>query len=247
VTLSAEAIKLSTTRGPRWLTLLAAVLSLALAALQGIAAAATTEVPPGRAAIGVATVGIPLMMVLAALSVIGEFRTGTIRTTFMAMPGRARVLVAKTLITAVLSGVFAAVTTIVSIVLVRQLTGERVGVQLTFSNSEVWYVVGAVTVYAILGAVLAVGLAALLRHAAAVVVVLLLVPFAIEPLLGSAPRIGQHIGPLLPFVNALAFTHVPWFMAVPPRWGPLGSLLYFTGIVAVVFAAALVVISRRDP
>ena len=101
--------------------------------------------------------------------------------------------------------------------------------------------------YAILGTVLAVGLAGVLWHTAALIVVLLLVPFAIEPLLGSVPRIGQHIGPLLPFVNAFAFTRVPWFMASPPHWGELGSLVYFAGIVAVVYAIALVLISRRDP
>ena len=45
MTLAAERIKLTTTRSPLWLTVTAAVLSLALAGLQGIAAAAT---PQGR-------------------------------------------------------------------------------------------------------------------------------------------------------------------------------------------------------
>ena len=247
MTLAAERIKLTTTRGPLWMAIVAAALSLALAALQGFAAAPTTQVPPERAAIGVGTLGVPLMMVLAAMSVIGEHRTGTMRMTFMAMPSRIRVLAAKAWIMAVVSGVFAAVMVIVSIALVRAMVSSQVGVQLTFGNADVWYVVGAVALYAILGAVLAVGLGAVLPHTAAVIAVLLLTPFVIEPLVGSAPRIGQHVGPLLPFVNAYAFTRVPWFAAFPPRWGALGSLLYFTAIVVVVFVIALVVISRRDP
>ena len=30
------------------------------------------------------------------------------------------------------------------------------------------------------------------------------------------------------------------------RWGPWGALWYFTGTVAVVFIAAVIVINRRD-
>jgi ABC-2 type transport system permease protein len=30
-------------------------------------------------------------------------------------------------------------------------------------------------------------------------------------------------------------------------WGPLGSLAYFSAVVAVVFVAAVIAINRRDP
>jgi hypothetical protein len=66
-------------------------------------------------------------------------------------------------------------------------------------------------------------------------------------LLGSTPRVGEHLGPLLPFTNAYEFTGVPWFSGSPLWWGPLGALLYFTPVVAVVFLAAAVIINRRDP
>jgi ABC-2 type transport system permease protein len=115
------------------------------------------------------------------------------------------------------------------------------------AQADAWQAVGAVAVYAVLGAVLAVSLGALLRHAAAVIALLLLMPFVIEPLLGSTPRVGQRVGPLLPFTNAYAFTKVPWYSGVQLWWGPLGALLYFTGVVAAVFVAAAIVISRRDP
>ena len=64
---------------------------------------------------------------------------------------------------------------------------------------------------------------------------------------GFDPHIGKHIGPLLAFANAYAFTGVPWFGGFPPSsWGPLGSLLYVAGVVATVFLAALFVINRRS-
>ena len=187
------------------------------------------------------------MMVLAAMSVIGEYRTGTMRTTFMATPSRIRVLAAKALITAVVAGVFAAVMAIVSIALVRAMAGEP---SRRAADVREWGSVvrgrrgrrlrdlGRGPCGRARGSVAAHGrghrraTAGALRDRATG---------------GSAPRIGQHVGPLLPFVNAYAFTRVPWFAAFPPRWGALGSLLYFTAIVVVVFVIALVVISRRDP
>jgi ABC-2 type transport system permease protein len=69
----------------------------------------------------------------------------------------------------------------------------------------------------------------------------------IEPLLGSTPRVGEHVGPLLPFMNAYEFTGVRWFSGSPLWWGPVGALLYFTAVVAVIFLAAIVIINRRDP
>jgi hypothetical protein len=55
------------------------------------------------------------------------------------------------------------------------------------------------------------------------------------------------LAPVLPFVNAYLFTEVPWWFSGVPWWGPLGALLYFCGVVAVAFLAAVLVINRRDP
>jgi uncharacterized protein (DUF2062 family) len=103
-----------------------------------------------------------------------------------------------------------------------------------------------VTLYAALGAVLAVGLGALVRHSAAAVAVLLLLPFVVEPLIGVSPELGARVGPLLPFTNANAFTGVTWLQTFTMWWGPAGSALYFGAVAAAVFAVAAVVVTRRD-
>jgi ABC-2 type transport system permease protein len=247
VTLAAERIKLSTTRSPWWSAGLAAVLSLGLAAIQPFATFSNSPLPPERAAVGVATFGVPVLMILAATTITGEYRTGMIRPTFMATPNRTRVLCAKAVIAAAFAGVFAAAMVIASIALAGALATGQIGDRMSLSHADAWRAVGAVGVYALLGAVLAVSLGVLLRHAAAVIALLLLMPFVIEPLLGSTPRVGQRVGPLLPFTNAYAFTGVPWYSGVQLWWGALGSLLYFTGVVAAVFVAAAFVIHRRDP
>jgi len=72
-------------------------------------------------------------------------------------------------------------------------------------------------------------------------------PLVAEPILGNLPNIGSKVGPYLPFGNAFLFTRGQWLYPVYDMpWGELGSLVYFTTVVAVVYAAAIVVVNRRD-
>ncbi|BBX84656.1 ABC transporter permease [Mycolicibacterium aubagnense] len=245
-TLNAERIKLQSTRAPVWTTLSVAVLSLGFAAIQA-GGLPYSYLSPERAALGVSIFGVPVLMILSALSVTSEFRTGMIRATFLATPRRGVVLTAKAAVAAAFSGVVTAIMMIGAIGLARSLlSSERAG-ELDLSGSEVWRAVGATSLYAALGAVLAVALGALMRHTAGVVAVLVLMPFVVEPLLGTIPQIGGRVGPLLPFSNAYTFTETPWFQTFTMWWGPVGAALYFAAVVATVFVAALVTLVRRDP
>jgi ABC-2 type transport system permease protein len=243
--ISAEWIKLTTTRSPFLLACAVTLLSLGFAAIQAVAG--LTPLLPERAAIGVATFGVPALTILAALTITGEYRTGTIATTFLASPERTLVLLAKSAVAAAVSAVITAAMVLASCLLAGQLITEDPGADLSATSPEVWRAVGAITLYAALCAILGVGLGALIRHSAGVIAVVLLVPFVAEPLLGSAPRIGHRVGPLLPFTNAYAFTEVPSLVTFTMWWGPLGSLVYFTALVLVIFGAAVVVTGRRDP
>lgn len=247
MTITAERIKLTSTRSPLWLALTVVGISLALAAVQAAAALPYSVVGPDRAVLGVAMFGVPVLMILSALTVTGEYRTGMIRTTFMATPRRSRVLIAKAIVTMVFSGVLAAVMSLGSLLLVRAMLDERQGAQLALTAWAPWRTVGAVTLYAVLAALLAVGLGAWVRHSAAVIAILLLLPFVLEPLLGAIPGVGANLGPLLPFANANAFTEIPWLQTFSMWWGPLGSAVYFGAVAAAVFATAVAVVARRDP
>jgi hypothetical protein len=247
VTINAERIKLLTTRSPLWMALAVVVVGLGLAAIQAATVLPYGSVPPEGAAIGVGAFGVPLLMILSAMTITGEYRSGLIRATFVATPRRTRVLCAKALISALFSGVITAITTVGSIAFVRVLVTRVQGRELSLTDPSVWRAVGAITLYAVLGAVLAVGLGALLRQSAAVVALLLLMPFVVEPLLGATPRIGVHVGPLLPFVNADTFTKMPFLQTFAMWWGPVGAALYFAGIAVAVFVVGAVVTTRRDP
>lgn len=246
-TIAAERIKLTSTRSPVWLALTAVVISLGFAAIQAAAALPYSTVGPDRAALGVAMFGVPVLMILSALTVTGEYRTGMIRTTFMATPRRSRVLVAKAVVTMAFSGLLAAVMSLGSVVLVRAMVTEHQGAELALTESGPWRTAGAITLYAVLAAMLAVGLGALVRHSAAAIAVLLLMPFVVEPLLGATPGVGSKVGPLLPFANANAFTEIPWLQTFSMWWGPLGSAVYFAAVAAAVFGTAVAIVARRDP
>lgn len=231
--LNAERIKLSTTRSPLWSAVAVAVLSLGLAAMQASTVYGPGPLEPQKAAMGVAVFGVPVLMILSALTVTNEYRSGLIRTTFMAVPNRTLVLVAKAIVAAAFSSFYATVMVVASIVVAR-------------SDLD-WRLVGAIALYAALAAVLGVAVGALLRSSAGAVALLLLWPLVAEPLLGNMPNISTEVGPYLPFGNAFIFTGVQWLYpdyAMP--WGPLGSIVYFAGVAAAAFVAALVSVNRRD-
>ncbi|OBB23092.1 ABC transporter permease [Mycolicibacterium peregrinum] len=245
--LDAERIKLSTTRSPLWSVVGVAVLSLGLAAMQGMTVNHYTGLPPSKAALGVAVFGVPVLMVLSSMTMTGEYRSGLIRTTLLATPNRTQVLTAKAVVCAAFSSVCAVIMVLASVLVARMVADPVVGTQLSMANPATWRVAGGFALYAALAAVLGVAVGALVRFAAGAVAVLLLWPLVAEPLLGNMPNTGPKIGPWLPFANMFSFLHVEWlFPTYFTTWGELGSLFYFMVWVAVAFVAAAVVLNRRD-
>ncbi|UXA18554.1 ABC transporter permease [Mycobacterium sp. SMC-4] len=242
--LHAERIKLLTVRSTLWSAAAAAVLSFGIAALQASVAYDYERLTASTAALGVAVFGVPVLTVLATMTLTGEYRTAMITTTFQAVPRRTVVMIAKAAVAAGFSSLVAVATVLGSAVVVRLVAPPEAGRTVT---ADLWPTVGGIALYAALAAVLGVGVAGLLRHTAGAVAVLLLWPLLIEPLLGNLPGRGAQIGPYLPFANIYRFLDVSWlFPTYVHPWGAPGSLLYFAGVVVVVFNAAVVVVNRRD-
>jgi hypothetical protein len=245
--LNAERIKLSTTRSPVWCAAAVGLLSLGLAGLQAATAYDFSPLPPQKAALGVVVFGVPVLMVLASMTVTGEYRTGLIRTTFMATPNRGVVLLAKAVVSAVFSALCAGTMTIAAVMVARLVAKPLVGSQLSLTETTVWQTAVAIGLYAALAAVLGVGVGVLLRFSAGAVAVLLLWPLLAEPLLGNLPSLGSEVGPYLPFGNAFRFVGVTWlYPSYDMPWGRLESLIYFVVAVVAVFLAASVTVNRRD-
>ncbi|MGE2832977.1 ABC transporter permease [Mycobacterium sp. SMC-4] len=243
-TIEAERIKLLTVRSTLWSAAVAAVLSLGIAALQASVAYDYERLTAATAAMGVVVFGVPVLTVLAAMTLTGEYRSSMIATTFQAQPRRAVVMSAKAIVAALYSSISAVLMVLGSAAVVRVVAPPQAGRTVT---SDLLPTAGGVALYAALAAVLGVGVAGLVRHTAGAVAVLLLWPLLVEPLLGNLPGRGAQIGPYLPFANMYRFLDVSWlFPSYVIPWGPVGSLLYFAGLVGLVFAAAVITVHRRD-
>jgi ABC-2 type transport system permease protein len=244
--LNVERIKLSSTRSPWWCAVAAVVLSVGLTALfsgfsrnavgrNGERITVTLVDAMGPAA----SLGLLVIMVMAALAVTNEYRFGIIRTTFQAAPHRSAVILAKAVVLALVAAVLALLIALLVVLVARGLTGTALPVS---TPGDYRKTAGLALVYAV-AAVLAVAVGTLLRQSAAAIAVLLLVPAVIENLVLLIPTVGKDVQGWLPFTSANRFLVDP-DPAAP--LGPWASLGYFAGITAVVLAVALVVVNRRD-
>ncbi|MGZ3141643.1 hypothetical protein ACVDFE_06540 [Lentzea chajnantorensis] len=245
--LAVERIKLFSTRSPYWCSALAIVLGVGLTAI--IAAASEGQVSLGLTQIGSAQLAIAVVLVMAAIAVTTEYRFGTIRSTFLAVPNRTSALVAKTVVVAFIAGVLGEVIAFGSVGIAKLLSS---GSDLAINTAAEWrHVAGVGLVYAI-GAVIAIAVGIMVRQTAGAVSILLVWQMAAEGLIGFIPKVGIKIQAWLPFTNA---THFLSMGAESPEQGGAGidfklsqwgSLAYFAGIAVALLVVALIVAKRRD-
>lgn len=247
---AAEFQKLFTTRLWLWLLLGAVALTVLFASLAiafgddpdnptpalSSAAGQRTVFQVGAGAAG------PLVAVLGAIGLTGEFRHRTATTTFLATPRRGRVVLAK-LVTYGLVGAGYALVCIAATVAVALpwLTTKGIDVSLASNGipASLAGVAAVVAIYALVG----VGLGALLRDQVATVVGLLIYLFVVEPVVTRIPALDSWTI-YLPGAAAAALTRVSQanqeFLA--PWQG--GLVLAGYGLVFAVAGTFLAV--RRD-
>lgn len=244
-TIAAERIKLVTTRSPYWCVGIVIALGIGLALILGLVTngeSTSVETNVSDYAVGVTGFGITVLMIMAVLAVTSEFRFGTIRTTFQAVPQRYNVLLAKAVVYGGLSAVITFVLTLIALPLGKALSGSD-DVDLLGSHAIRLY--WGVPVYAFLAVLIGLGLGALIRQTAGAIVVLLVWSLVLENVLSAIPKVSDVAGPLMPFLNANHFIDgrdygFDWW------WNEYGSLLYFIVVAALVFGAAVFVTDRRD-
>jgi ABC-2 type transport system permease protein len=250
--INVERIKLFTTRSPWWCMIVAAVLTVGLAAL-------TTGFLKGdeeqQASIFITQPGAQLsrmvMMVMAALAVTTEYRFGTIRTSFQAVPQRAAMLLGKTAVVAFLSGVVG---------LVASFGAWGVGTlfasnaDLAIDTSAEWRLLAGQGLIFALSAVIAVAVGILIRQSAGAIAILVLWPLIVESLLGIIPKVGDDLSKYAPFINGSAFLNQGQDFGIAGEgaggsdfaFGPWGSLLYFAAWAVALMVIALFSASKRD-
>jgi ABC-2 type transport system permease protein len=248
--LAVERIKLFSTRSPWWCMALAAVLTVGLAA---VVAANTNEQFPLTVGLtqNFNNFGMIVIMVMAALAVTTEYRFGTIRSTFLAVPGRTSALLAKTAVVALLAGFIGEVVAFGSWGISRLI---KPNADIAINSSVEWRNVAGTGLVFMIAAVLAIAVGILIRQTAGAVALLLVYALLVESLIGLIPNIGVKIQRWMPFQHADHFLTADNAAFPdgqgPPRldfpFGPWGSLAYFAAIAVGLLVVALVVAKRRD-
>ncbi len=255
--LRAEWTKLRTVPGTGWILAGICVLTVAV----GAATAAATRcgagtrcvVDPTRVSLTGIEVGQAVVSVLAVLVISGEYSTGMIRTTFIAMPRRWTVLAAKAVVLTGLVLVAAMVAVAGSLVAGRLiLTGNGLTAAHGFAvvslahGLTVRAAVGSLLYLALVG-VLSLGIAAIVRDSAAAagaVLGMLYVPPIIALFLGSEPTWQRWVERYTPTNAGLAILNTTGLrdLVISP-WAGLGVLAAWA---AVALLAAGVLLRLRD-
>ncbi|MDQ3990242.1 MAG: hypothetical protein M3291_13810 [Actinomycetota bacterium] len=248
--LAVERIKLFSTRSPWWCLALVIAFGVGFAALAAAFANEQFPLSP-QSTQGGATFGQYVIMVMAAIAVTTEYRFGTIRATFAAVPSRIAVLLSKTTVLALLAGMVGLISAFASWGVATLIAP---GTDIALDTAQEWRGVAGVALVFAASAVLAVAVGILLRQTAAAVALLLVWALVVENVLAFLPRIGDDIGPWLPFFNAGNFlaagddvaSGAAFGFTVGYPFGPWGSLGYFAAISLTLLVISFVVAQRRD-
>lgn len=249
--IDSERIKLMSTRSPYWCLGIVVFLGLGFAALMGLATR-TTEGAPATASesawgslLGINFFGGLVLMIMGVLAITSEFRFGTIRTTFQAVPKRPQVLVAKAIVYALLAGIVTLILVVLCLLLAKAIGGSMMNID--FGDAGVIRQIWGTPLVVMLYVVVAVGVGAIVRQTAGAIAIVLLWILAIETILKLLPRIGDHLVPFLPFDNATRFLQGDAGAdIVDHHWNTYGSLAYFAIFAIVIFGIGIVVTERRD-
>lgn len=250
-----EWTKLHSLRSTRWSLLVAVVLTIGLPSLfASVLSSRWGHLGPGERAdharhpLEVATAGVNLsqlaIAVLGVLVITGEYSTGMIRSTFVAVPKRLPVLWAKTgvyalvvaalMVPSVLAGYFAS----------QAILNRHHILQAPLSEQGVARAVFGAALFLVLVGVFALAIGAIVRNTAGGIATFAAVFFVIPPLMNILPSnwnnaISQYL-PSNAGRSVFALTHDPHSLR------PLPGILLFAGYCAAALALAAVLLVRRD-
>ncbi len=195
--------------------------------------------------------GISLMLIagsLGAITIVGEYSTGLVRTSFAAVPARRALLSAKTIVLAAVMLVYGAVISVASFLLSQAiLSGRDIGLPLSYPGA--WRGVLASALLAPVCALVGLGLGTLIRHSATTVVtvvtVLLLVPNFLAPDRYWSAVI-YHLFPFRAWQRLTELDSIDGGLHETYPSTPGGAWLVFLLWPLVSVLVALVVVDRRD-
>jgi ABC-2 type transport system permease protein len=255
--LRAEWIKLRSVRSTTWTVLAIVAVTVGVSAF--LAAVGSTDANKARATgdddvvvnslRGIWLGQVP-MVALGAIAMTSEFATGTIRTTFTALPHRLNTLAAKATAVAVLALAVGSVASLLSFLITQPLLhgGGYVGPAypiVSLTDTSAIRAVAGTAVYLTLLALFATGVAAIVRHtttATTLVVAVILAPtVAMEFFPGQLRELLQQVAP----TAGLSIQITSPRYDTPPL-GPWGGLTVTAAWTLATLLGAAWTIGRRD-
>jgi ABC-2 type transport system permease protein len=249
--LAVERIKLFTTRSPLWSLIGALAITVGFAAL---IAGVDTENPATIASTQFGmNFGLMVVMVMATLAITTEYRFGTIKATFQAVPNRTATLLAKTTVVALFAGVIGELAAFGAVGVSKLIqSGADLGINSAFE----WRATAGVGLVYALAAVVAVAVGTLIRHSAGAVSLTLIYVLLVENLVSLIPNVGDDIQKWMPFYVVNKFltgdpdpTNRPIGEGPPSSLTdltPWWSLAYFAGFAVVMLLIAIFATNKRD-
>ena len=249
-----EWTKIRSLRSTSWTFLVTAVLTIGLGSLFALG---RTSRPRGRDPITASfnAAGFPfnaLFLAQLAIGVLGvliittEYSSGMIRTTFTAVPQRGLVLAVKAVIFACVTLVVSVMTTFVTFFASQAILNRgavKYGVSL--SSPHVLRIVIGAALYMTVCALLGVALGALLRSTAAAITALAGLLFILPIMMNFLP-VSWHRDAIAQWLPSNAGMQIIEKVTQPLQFSPWVGLAVFAGWVVLAFAAALVLLRRRD-
>ena len=250
--LGSEWTKLRTVRSTMWTLGMTVFTGVAVSAIaMGVTRAHwTTESAAARSAfdptevslVGVYLGGALVIGILGILVISGEYATGTIRATLAAEPRRPLVLAAKVLVFTAVSLITAEVTSFASFLNGQAILTPTARHDTLASPGALRAVVG-VGLFLCVSGLLALGIAAVVRHTAGAisgyVFVMLVLPIVVA---GLPHSIGNDIERFLPESVGSVMIDNP----VPRAFGPWTEFAILCGYTALILALGAVLLVRRD-
>ncbi|MEU3980734.1 ABC transporter permease subunit [Streptomyces sp. NPDC026672] len=184
------------------------------------------------------------LVAMGALVIVGEYSTGTIRTTFAAVPARRSVMAAKAVVVAAVTTVFGMVVAGVSFVSTQAVLDRRdAGVSL--GDPGALRVVLASALLAPVCALTGLAIGAVVRHSAPTLITSVVVVLVLPLFLTDDRRWSAVVGHTLPYrawLRLVEVGHAP--VAFP--WSTGGAWTVYAVWVCAACAVAVVGVHRRD-
>ena len=250
---ASEWTKLRSLRSTRWSLLVAVVLGIGFPILFAtVLSNRWSHLSPRershRHPLDVALSGVHVSQlaigVLGVLVISGEYSTGMIRSTFLAVPKRLPVLWAK-------AGVFAAVTFALMLPTVliaffgsQAILRDHDILEISFSHPGVARTVIGGAVYLMLVGVFALGLGAIVRSTAGGIALFAAIMFVIPPLLNILP--SDWYDAINPYLPSTAGDAIFSLTHGSDTLSPWSGFALFAGYTALSLAVAAVLLVRRD-